>query len=337
MPDKPMVERFESSGGSLIFRIPLEVFPDYIAYAYLVAVGDHLTLIDVGTGFGSSHTDLVSGLEQVQAASSIPCSLENLDRIIITHGHIDHFGGLSRVKEVAKNAQVGVHDLARLVLINYDERVLVSRYNVAEFLRRAGVPEDRQDRLMNMYMLGKQTYTSVPVDFSLKDGELLDGVFRIIHVPGHTPGLVMIQIDDILLTADHILPKTSVALAPESMMPYTGVGHYIESLEKALGVEGVELAMGGHEWPMPDYYAVAERTLKAAHDKVDRVLDQCDQPRSIYEIAKRIYGDLDGYSEMLKVWQTGARIEYLNQRGLVMIDNLDALEHEANPVLRYSR
>ena len=35
--------------------------------------------------------------------------------------------------------------------------------------------------------------------------------------------------------------------------------------------------------------------------------------------------------------QTGARIEYLNQRGLVMIDNLDDLEGDASAALKYQR
>ena len=58
-------------------------------------------------------------------------------------------------------------------------------------------------------------------------------------------------------------------------------------------------------------------------------------PLSKYEIASEIYDTLDGYSELLKLEQTGARVEYLNQRGLVTIDNLKDLEHEHTPVLRY--
>jgi glyoxylase-like metal-dependent hydrolase (beta-lactamase superfamily II) len=165
----------------------------------------------------------------------------------------------------------------------------------------------------------------------------LDGIYRFFHVPGHAPGMLMIQIDNVLITADHILPETSVALGPESLNPYTGVGHYLESLERAQMVEGVDLALGGHEWPMPDYYAVTRRTRIAALEKIERVLEHCDDPHTIYEISQRIYSKLDGYSEMLKLWQTGARIEYLNLRGLVMIENLTELETEENPVLRYRK
>ena len=145
----------------------------------------------------------------------ISASLENLDQIIITHGHVDHFGGLSQVKKIAQKAKVVAHDLTKPVLVNYDERVLVTRKRVADLLVRAGVPKERQEPLMSMYMLGKQSYQSVTVDRGLRDGDMIDDIFQIIHVPGHTPGLVMIQIENILLTADHILPETSNAIIAE--------------------------------------------------------------------------------------------------------------------------
>ncbi len=335
MTDKPKIERFEASNGAQVFRLPMEVFPGYIAFAHLVACEGSLTLVDVGSGFGDSHADLLAGFEAVREDHGLPARLEDVDRIVITHGHVDHFGGLPQVKEIATKAQISLHELARPVLCNYDERVLVASKRVAVFLQQAGVPKERRGHLLDMYMFGKQPFVPMPVNLTLKDGDLLDGGFRVVHVPGHTPGLVMIQIADILLTADHILPTTSVALAPESIMPYTGVGHYIESLVKAGQVEGVRIALGGHEEPMRDYYAVTQRAHDQALEKIDRVLVHCDEPRTIYEIACRIYNNMDGYGELLKLEQTGARVEYLNQRGLITVDNLDALENKADLPLRY--
>ncbi|HOA23383.1 MAG TPA: MBL fold metallo-hydrolase [Aggregatilineales bacterium] len=329
------VEVFDASNGARIFRLPLEVFPAYMGYAHLVQHGDRLTLVDVGSGYGNSHADLLAGLEQVREAHGVDARLDRIDRIIITHGHIDHFGGLMRVKEAAPQAEVGLHRLAKPVLVSYDERVLVTRTAVEDFLRRAGVPPERLPGLLEMYMLGKREFKPVPVDFTFGDGDVIDDTFRVIHVPGHAPGLVMLLVGDVLLTADHVLPHTSVALAPESIMPYTGIGHYIESLEKALAVEGVRLALGGHEEPVEDYYGMVRRTLDGARGRVELVYEHCDEPRTIYEIALRIYDSLDGYSELLKVEQTGARVEYLHQRGRLAIDNLDSLEEEHSPPLRF--
>lgn len=335
MTSKRAVEQYATSNGVRIFRLPLEVFVGYSAYAHLVVQDERLTLVDVGSGLGQSHQDLLDGLQTVRTQHGIDARPERIERIIITHGHVDHFGGLSAVKALAPQAEVAVHELTRPVLVNYDERVLVSRTAMADFLARAGVPKERCARLMELYMFGKRALPPVRVDRTLYDGDRLDGLLRVIHVPGHTPGQIMLQVDDVLLTADHILPATSVALAPESITAYTGVGHYLESLAKAEQVQGVRVALGGHEWAMEDYYTVVRRTHEQALEKIERVYDQCDEPRTVYEIASRLYDSMDGYSELLKIEQTGARIEYLHQRGLVMIDNLEALEAEHNPPLRY--
>jgi glyoxylase-like metal-dependent hydrolase (beta-lactamase superfamily II) len=337
MKEQLKIERYSASNGAVIFRMPLEVFSGYFAYAHLVIHNDKRYLVDVGSGFGRSFKDLQGGIDALQSEYNVAAALDQLHMVIITHGHVDHFGGLMQVKEAAPQAKVAIHELDRPVLINYDERVLVTSKGMADFLQRGGVPEDRRKRLMDMYMLGKRAFKSVPVDMTLHDGDTIDELFRVIHVPGHTPGLIMLQIDDVLLTADHLLPGTSVALAPESLMPYTGIGHYLDSLQKAAKVKGVRIALGGHEWAMEDYYQVANRNYTSSLEKVDKVLEACSQPRTIFELAVQIYGDLDGYSELLKLEQTGARIEYLNQRGLVMIDNLDDLENDASPVLKYQR
>jgi glyoxylase-like metal-dependent hydrolase (beta-lactamase superfamily II) len=332
--DRPPVERYETSSGIQIFRLPLEVFPGYFAYGHVVCKGDLSILIDVGSGFGRSHEDLLAGFDKIRKDYDIPIDLSSVDDIVITHGHIDHFGGTGLVRQIAPNARIGIHELARPVLTNYDERLILTSQKLSAFLKRSGIPEDRMQQLLDMHMIGKHSFKSVQVDFVLNDDDTYWDCCRVIHVPGHEPGLIMLLFDDILLTSDHVLPKTSVALAPESIMPYTGVGHYLDSLEKASKVRGVRIALGGHEEMMPDYYEVVERVRYQTNHKIDRVLDLCAEPRTVHDLALEVYGRLDGYSALLKLEQTGARVEYLNQRGLLTVSNLDELQSDGG-VIRY--
>ena len=244
-------------------------------------------------------------------------------------------GGLGFVLTNAPEVRVMAHELVRPVLTSYHQRTVMARYSMARFLRMAGVPDARAVSLLEMYGLGKEDFEPIPMHGTLRDGDCFEDAFEVIHVPGHSPGLVMLKIGDVLLTADHILANTSVVLPPESIMPQTGVGHYLESLDRAERVEGIRVALGGHEWPMYNYYQVVRHARDNTVKKVNLVQDLCSEPRTIYEIACQIYDEMNGYSELLKVEKTGARIEYLYQRGLVIVDNLDEMDDLGQEAWRF--
>ena len=103
-------QSFETSGGAHIFRIPMRAFPDLWAYAYLVLVDDFIVLIDSGSGFGDSNAHLEAGFDQASRLAGQIIRLEHLTHILITHGHIDHFGGLVFLRE-RTHALIGVHEL----------------------------------------------------------------------------------------------------------------------------------------------------------------------------------------------------------------------------------
>ncbi len=89
MSPQPSFGRFESSGGVKVHRIPVEAFSGFWAYTYVVHYDENHYLIDCGSGTESSHSDLLNGLEQAGLQPS------DLTHILLTHAHIDHYGGLS--------------------------------------------------------------------------------------------------------------------------------------------------------------------------------------------------------------------------------------------------
>ena len=48
-----------------------------------------------------------------------------------------------------------------------------------------------------------------------------------------------------------------------------------------------------------------------------------------------MYPHAAGVHVMLALQDTGARVEYLHQRGRLVIANLEEVEHEESPVYRY--
>src|SRR5215475_14130066 len=93
------VERFESNTGVRIYRIPVEVFPGFIAYCYVLLGAGVPTLVDTGSSFGSSNDHLLQGIASVKNDFGEPLEVKDIRRILVSHGHVDHFGGLAFMKE----------------------------------------------------------------------------------------------------------------------------------------------------------------------------------------------------------------------------------------------
>ena len=138
----------------------------------LINTGDHQLLIDTGCGDGFQSTagHLVANLE----AAGIRC--EDIDRIIITHGHIDHAAGCfdSKGRPVFPSA-----------------RYISSESEWDYWLTPPGSNE-----LHNMFFSSaRKNLSPVRDQFDLvKDNaEVLPGI-KLLPAPGHTPGNAMVEI-----------------------------------------------------------------------------------------------------------------------------------------------
>ncbi|PDW03087.1 MBL fold metallo-hydrolase [Candidatus Viridilinea mediisalina] len=328
------ITRFTTSNGIRIYRIPLRVFPSLWAYAHLVIAGDYLALVDVGSGQGSSDEQLRAGMAAIADEWDEAVSWADLNRIVITHAHIDHHGGLNMVRHLT-DAPIAVHELDRRVLIKHDERLALTRFRLGVFLRRAGFDEAHRMRLLKMYSGGKHLFQSLPVQDVMRDGDLLDGLFRVIHVPGHCPGHVCLQLDNILLTADHVLPGVAIFLSPESLTASTGVDHFLQSLRKVAQVQGVELCLGGHDRPVQDVGAAIARIERTQQQRIQRIYEACAEPHSIASLTHKLYPSVGDYDELLAIQKVGAYLEYLDQRGMLEVANLEEVAEDERGVPRY--
>ena len=339
MADLPATQRFESDTGVRIYRIPMELFPNgFVGFAHLLLGAGVPTLVDTGSGFPDSNRDLLAGLNALKDDFGESIALTDIARIIVTHGHIDHFGGVAFMLEQTGGASIGIHEIDRRVLTAYEERVIVATKDLRIYLERAGIKPTLRDSMIEMYGFAKQHVQSVDVDFKIDDDIVLDGM-EFFHTPGHCPGQVCIKIGDVLLSADHILSRTTPHQAPESITHYMGLGHYAEALKKISLVDGIRLTLGGHEDPIEDVYQRIEEIRTSHNRKLERVLDivrEAEKPMTISDISKTMYPDMQGYNILLAVEEAGAHIEYLYQHGQLSLANLEEVEKEDNPALLYT-
>ena len=328
------IQQFHTSDGRTIYSFPVKSFSRLINNIYIIDDGDQLILVDTGSGFAEANEELAAGFTAVAEQTGQPISLSAIGTILITHGHIDHFGGLPFVRRHT-NAPIGIHILDRRVLSNHEERVIVASSRLETFLESAGVSEAHRRELMSVYLFGKTYYQSIPVQFLLEEGKPTVSGIEVFHVPGHCPGQVCLRVDDILLTADHVLAKTTPHQAPESITNHMGLAHYLDSLTKISQVPDIRLALGGHEDPIVDLYGRVQ-AIKASHqDRLQKVLEIAKTPKSIADISRELFGPVQSYHILLALEEAGAHVEYLYQRGELVAANLKEIEKHSHPIIQY--
>jgi glyoxylase-like metal-dependent hydrolase (beta-lactamase superfamily II) len=164
-----------------VWRIPTSVGDLVNTYALRDPDGS-VTLVDAGVQWLGSRR-ILAGLAELGARPA------DVTRIVLTHAHIDHTGGLPRlVRETG--AQVCSHE------------------RDAIYLREGRAPRsDRSSRTARIAArCAPKKLPKMPIAEEFADGEVLPvaGGLRVVHTPGHTPGHVSLlhERSGVLITGD---------------------------------------------------------------------------------------------------------------------------------------
>ncbi len=165
---------------------------------YAIQDEDGLTLID--TGLASAVPKIVKELKTISREPT------DIKRIIITHAHPDHIGGLPKLKELS-GAQV---------LCGHREKPYVAGSIYAPV-----APKKDLKGLLKLVPFKPQKIVGTPVDEVLHSWETLPmvmGGLQVIDTPGHSPGAIslwqphwrMLFCGDVVMNA----PKLRLPFAP---------------------------------------------------------------------------------------------------------------------------
>ena len=320
---------FESSSGAKIQRIPLEVFPNFWAYVYVVQKNPYSVLIDAGSGTELSHENLLAGFQQAGIQPS------DLTHILLTHGDIDHFGGLSKLRPLT-NAKVGIHDLDLQTVAHHEANVELTGRRLALFLAETGLAREARDQILGMARFSQAIYQSVPIDFTYEAMDMRLGPFEFIHLPGHSPGHVAIRLDDVIFCGDMVVQGVTPHLSPESVHPSGGLDHYLESLSRFQDwAKDARLILNGHDDAIADLPAQIDLTRQNILRRMSKAVEALQEPLTMKEVCQAVYGEMNGYNQLLVIEKTGAYVEYLYERGMIEITNSDELEQGG--IARYRR
>jgi glyoxylase-like metal-dependent hydrolase (beta-lactamase superfamily II) len=225
---------------------------------YAVVDGGRVTLIDSGLSGDASH--IVGDL------ASVGIKPEQVEAVVLTHGHGDHFGGAEEVRSSA-GAHVHVHRLdapyvgGKLPLKNIARAPLMLRHTSREFFSAM------------RYFIGHGILrpTAVKVVDEFDDGAVLPvpGAPRVVHVPGHTSGssALLLEARSVVFTGDALVTHDCYSgqrgprlLARESNDDSTLA---LSSLDTLAGLRA-RVVLPGHGDPFEGEIAEAVEAAKAA-------------------------------------------------------------------------
>lgn len=300
-------------------------------------------LVDAGSGSDESNADLESAFRTICEEFEPGFAPEKIRRILLTHSHIDHFGGANELRR-RTGAEVWAHSFESRVVSSFNEQACVSNVRSFHFLREAGVPEAEIPGILDGFGFRPGRAKSTPVAKTLLGGETF-GALRTFYLPGHSPGHLAFQLDDVILTGDLLLSKTLTQIWPSRMTPRTGVWNYIRSLrtlarigeryERAAGRKLV--ALPAHEAPIfdvPNRVRQVVRGMERRNGRLFALLDDAEEPLTTLEIARRMYWSGRPNREFFAISDVAARLEFLQQLGLISVANYDGIS-VANPALRF--
>jgi glyoxylase-like metal-dependent hydrolase (beta-lactamase superfamily II) len=205
-------------------------------HAFLVEEDDGLTLVDTMYDADGRHV--------LAAIAALGRSPRDLRRIVLTHAHRSHLGGLAALK-AASGATVMAHRWEADIIAG-QRKAQPAGFRPARPLRAWAPMYPYQVALG----LGIGAHRGVPVDESLRDGERI-GSLEVVDATGHSPGHLAFwhEAHGVLIAGDAVC--TWPALGPGWPSINLNLSQHHASLERLASLRPAVVAVG-HGEPLTD-------------------------------------------------------------------------------------
>jgi glyoxylase-like metal-dependent hydrolase (beta-lactamase superfamily II) len=319
------VEVGEVADGVYRLALPLGIHGVPTVSAYLLRGDDGDTLVDCGIAAGVDGGDPgPDGTAAVAAGlATAGSALERLERLLVTHAHIDHFGLAGEVVR-RSGGELWMHRRTDLDLAKYDDpdeavdrRTLMLADHGLYGPELTEASEGLRDWLPVMPSVGRPSRL-------LEGGETFTAggrTWEVVHTPGHSPGHVCLWNADerLLCSGDHLLQVVSPPVTFERGFEPDPLGSYLESLDRVRDL-APELVLPGHGTPFRDGARRAEAIAAGKRRRLTQVRELVEsRPRTVPELTADLFGSarMTGAQRHFVIAEILAYLAYFEARGVL--------------------
>jgi glyoxylase-like metal-dependent hydrolase (beta-lactamase superfamily II) len=290
--------------------------------AYLIEEDNGLLLFDPGLGTEESKSALADGFRQTGHR------FDEVNRIVLSHGHIDHFGAAAWIlQQTGREIPVLIHSAdADKVLESGPDWPALLRSNRSH-LQRLGVPlsllEETAAGLVRSAELGQRLAKVTPLaageKFRCKHVAL-----EVHHMPGHTTGVCCLfdRAHRLLFSADHLLERVSPnplmdLRADGSVSEFKPLISYFASLDR-VGSLGADLVLPGHAEPFGNCFEVIASLAGFYERRQAKIIEILKRgPQTVYAVMQELFSSPDGFELILMMSESLGNMEMLEAKGEV--------------------
>ena len=332
--DRAELQSLEQAAAAGIHRLAIPTpFQVGRINAYLIE-DSPLTLIDSGPNSAKALDELE---QQLNARGH---AVEDIELLVISHQHMDHFGLASILARRSGAEVAAIEPLAGYLAAYGDETDLDDAFAEGIMLRH-GIPSEVVTALRAVSAGFRAWGSAVEVSRPLADGsELVLGerTLRVLHRPGHSPSDTVFHDErrSTLLAADHLIAHISSnpLLArplgrepdPDGPRPQALVT-YMASLEKTRAMD-LELVLPGHGRPITDHAALIDERFRMHERRAARIHRLIvEQPRTAHEIAQELWGNVAVTQAYLTLSEVLGHVDLLLGDGRAVEEEQDGVVH----------
>ena len=207
VPERPQIHQIVLPLASETVRSSPSTSAPAHVQVYLIE-SQPLTLIDTGTRMPESRAVLEAALDE------LGFGLPEIERIFVTHAHRDHMGLVQSIRDAGAVLECLVHEADAPIVESFIDNVRRRVIEMTALFREYGMPEVLALRLEKERLggldLDSAEAESTQVDRILRDGDRVewkDFALDVRHSPGHTPGHILLEEEEIglLITGDQVM------------------------------------------------------------------------------------------------------------------------------------